>query len=281
MPYGEDLSATLARTCIAATLEIPVEEIETWDCQGRQGVHDLRFEYQNRLIAVEAKLVIHEELERMIHRIKRAGYTPDLGLSRRWTVLLRHGADIREARTGLPAVLTQMEEHGWTDRLGYSRARLAGLADELDRLGVTNTWSGPPRTDDAGGFSLRPQSVWAFPDAVADLSIFVSDLLADETSELVHDLRRQLSTAADADERHAFLVVGHEHVQGWQLDQHLKRDLPSQPPRLPSPIDGVWLAGFTARTRVVAWLPAAGWIEGRSRPPEPPCQDRTLLTRPM
>jgi hypothetical protein len=40
-----------------------------------------------------------------------------------------------------------------------------------------------------------------------------------------------------------------------QLSQNLKRDLPADPLRLPAPIDRVWLAGFAADTRIVAWLP--------------------------
>src|SRR5262249_44137874 len=145
MPRKEELSSILARRYIAATMDIPVEAIEIWDCQGRQGVYDLRYEHQSRLIAVEAKLVIDADLERLIRRINRAGCTPERSLSRRWTVVLRRGADVREAHTRLPAMLKQMEERGWHDRRTYSRARQAGLADELDRLGVTSMWTASPR----------------------------------------------------------------------------------------------------------------------------------------
>jgi hypothetical protein len=97
MTFGADLSATLARGYLAATLGLSIEALEVWDCQGRQGVCGLRHEHRNRLVAVGAKLVIDEDLERMVRRINRVRYTPDPRLGRRWTVVLRHGADVRRA----------------------------------------------------------------------------------------------------------------------------------------------------------------------------------------
>jgi hypothetical protein len=258
-----DLSATVARGCIAETWGLPIESVEVWDRLPRQGVYDLRCVHLNRVIAVEAKLVMDEDLERMLRRIERLGFRPDLRLARRWTVVLRHGTDVRAAIAELPDVLARMEAHGWVDRLGYGQARRAGFADDFDSRGITGTWSTPTRTGKASGFVLRSQAVWAFPEALPDLSAFVSDLFADETSGLVRDLRRQLSTGSDADERHAFLVIGHEYPHSWQLSRCLSRDLPSEPPRLPAPINGVWLASFAADSRVLACLPTLGWIVGR------------------
>jgi hypothetical protein len=40
--------------------------------------------------------------------------------------------------------------------------------------------------------------------------------------------------------------------------------LPGTAPVLPEPVDGLWPASWSADGRVIAWLPHAGWIEGRT-----------------
>ena len=230
-------------------------------------MYDLRYGYQGRVVAVEARSVVDYDVRLMGARIARAPYVASQRLGRLWVVDLRHGADVRLARDGLPDVLEQLETRGWHDRHAYRLARWAGLGDELDRLAVTGLWSQPPTVRHPPGFVLHPEPWGAWEGAISDLSAFVSNLLADETSQLVQDMRRQLNADGDVDERHAFLVIGWEHVEGWPLMWHDRRDLPSDSPRLPTPIDGVWLASFSAGTRVVAWLPRVGWIEGRNRMP--------------
>jgi len=262
----QDPSAELARRYIAATLGIPEDEVEQWDTGGRQGAYDLRYKHHGRAVAVEAKSVVDYDFRLMGARIGRSPYTAEPRLDRLWIVDLRHGAEVQAARSGLPDILAQVEARGWYDQLAYRAARWAGLAEDLDRLDVTGMWSQPPTEKHPAGFVLHPEPVGAWEAAIPDLSTFVSSLLGDTGSQLVQDLRRQLGAAQDADERHAFLLVGWEHVEGWQLMQWARRDLPSQPPRVPGPIDGVWLATFAADTRVVAWLPGAGWVEGRDRP---------------
>ena len=127
-------------------------------------------------------------------------------------------------------------------------------------------WSQPPTEKHPAGFVLHPEPVGAWEAAIPDLSTFVGNLLGDAGSQLAQDLRRQLGAAQDVDERQAFPLVGWEHVEGWQLAQWGPPGSPSQAPRPPAPIDGVWLASFAAETRVVAWLPGAGWVEGRNCP---------------
>jgi hypothetical protein len=65
-------------------------------------------------------------------------------------------------------------------------------------------WSQPPTARHPAGFVLDPEPRSGWEGAIPDLSVFVSNLLADETSQLVQDLRRQLKVAGDVDERHAF-----------------------------------------------------------------------------
>jgi hypothetical protein len=38
--------------------------------------------------------------------------------------------------------------------------------------------------------------------------------------------------------------------------------LPTTTPTLPEPIDGLGLTGWSSTSRVIAWLPHVGWIEG-------------------
>ena len=37
--------------------------------------------------------------------------------------------------------------------------------------------------------------------------------------------------------------------------------LPTTTPTPPEPIDGQWLTGWSSNSRVIAWLPQAGWME--------------------
>jgi hypothetical protein len=263
---GNDLSAALARKYVAATLGVDVEE---WDRDGRQGAYDLRCELNGRSVAVEAKSVVDEDFRRMGARISALGYVREERLGRLWVVYLRHGADVRAARRGLPALLGAFETRGWDNSVRW-RLALADderLDEEADRLAVTGAWSHEPTEKHPPGFYVQPESWGDWPGARRDLSSYVGDLLGDEDSGIVRDLRRQLG-AAHADERHAFLVVGWEFTEGWSLTDP-EIDLPAEPPRLPSPIDGVWLASFSSGTRVVAWLPGRGWIEGRREPGTP------------
>jgi hypothetical protein len=96
-------------------------------------VYDLRYEHQGRAVAVEAKSVVDYDFRLMGARIARAPYVACQRLGRLWAVDLRHGADVRLARDGLPDVLEQLETHGWHDHHAYRllaahvarRARLA------------------------------------------------------------------------------------------------------------------------------------------------------------
>jgi hypothetical protein len=84
-------------------------------------------------------------------------------------------------------------------------------------------------------------------------------------------LRKQLG-AADADERHAFLFIGWEHTEGWPLELSTtdeEMSLPTTPPVLPESVDALWLASMAVRSRVIAWLPRVGWIEGKTETEEP------------
>lgn len=256
---ANDWTADLAAEYITATLGVGVKR---WDQCGRQGAHDLRYEQAGRSVAVEVKEVVDEDLRQMDRAIEEAGYVVDSLLTRLWVVHLRHGAHIGRARAGLPALLAQLEQRGWTDRLAWRQARSGGLGDLLDELRINGLWSQEPTPQHPGGFALLPEPQWQWNAQIPMLTAFIGDLLADTDSTLVQNLCRQLG-AATTDERHAFLILGWEHPVAWPLMMR-GGDLPVDPPHLPPPIDGVWISTLSTDTKVLAWLPQVGWIEGRT-----------------
>jgi hypothetical protein len=258
---SDDWMAALAADDIRATLGV---EPEPWDTGGRLGAHDLRYEQDGRRVAVEVKAVVHQNLRKMDDAIRRVGYLPATQLTRLWVVYLRAGADIRPARAGLPPLLAQLECRGWANLPPPSMIQSGALADQVSRLQVVSAYSHPATTAYPPGFALLLEQVWAWEEQIPDPATFVNGVLND-ASVPMQKLRRQLRDA-DVDERHAFLLVGRQHTAAWPL-MSAGGDLPTEQPHLPEPVDGVWVATFSAETRVVAWLPRLGWIERkRSKP---------------
>ena len=70
---------------------------------------------------------------------------------------------------------------------------------------------------------------------------------------------------AEVDERDAVLLLGWNTWGSVLLHSGEARD-PAAAPKLPEPIDGLWLASLSKATRVFVWVPHRGWFEGRSRP---------------
>jgi hypothetical protein len=256
----EDRAAGLARQYIEATLNVPVE---TWDRDGRQGAHDLRYDHEGRSTAVEVKLVVDADYRVMAQRIAKTGYVPDSRLTRMWDLRLKHRARVDQALRDVPDLLMHLEQRGWLDRpLWVLRKSDPVTAARLDRLGVTSLWSQRPTLRHPPGFYLMPESWGSWEQGVEALPAFVSDLLAEPHMAPV---RRQLADA-EADERHAFLLLGWEHMESVLLHSRETRELPVAAPKLPEPIDGLWLASLSKTTRVLAWAPHRGWFEGRRRP---------------
>jgi len=257
-PEREDWAAELARQYIEATLKVPVE---IWDRGGRQGAHDLRYELGGRSVAVEVKLVVEEDYRALERRIADTGYVRDSRLSRMWDIRLRRGARFDRAMREIPRILVRLEQIGWQDEpLWQLRNIDVEMEEILDRLGVTALWSHPPTPKHPPGFYLMPQPWGDWDKGIEQLPTFVSDLLAGAKMER---LRRQLANA-EADERHAFLFIGWEHTEAFPLHQSGSHDLPLTAPRLPQPVDGLWLASLSETTRVLAWSQDRGWFEGRT-----------------
>jgi hypothetical protein len=255
----DDWMASRAKDYITATLGVHVEDC---DREGRQGVYDLRYTQHGRTAAVEVKAVVDPTLRKMDAAINRAGYIAEPRLRRLWVVHLEHGAHIGVARAQLPALLVEFEQRRWLDHAALTVARTAGFGPQLGELKLRSMWSQPPTADHPPGFALLPEGRWTWEGQVPDPAEFVTDLLSDENSRLVRDLVRQLGAARDVAERHAFLLLGWEYPSAWPLLTP-GGNLPTEAPQLPEPIDGLWLATFSPDTRVIAWLPERGWIEGR------------------
>jgi hypothetical protein len=158
-------------------------------------------------------------------------------------------------------LLMRLEQRGW---LGWGlwvlRKSDQVTAAHLDRLGVTSLWS-QPNLKHPPGFYLLPEPWGGWKQGIEALPAFVSDLLAEPH---MGRLRRQLADA-EVDERHAFLFLGWEHMESVLLHPRKTRDLPAAAPKLPEPIDGLWVASLLETIRVLAWVPLRGWFEGRRR----------------
>jgi hypothetical protein len=259
----EDVIAAYAAKFIGATRDV---KVEAWDVGGRQGAHDLRYEHEGRLVAVEVKSVVDADFQQMQAEINKREYQPVDRLKRFWIVHLRHGANVRDVRQYLPDLLELLDEIGYEDLpLWRLRQRLPSVAARLDALGVRGVRPTAPTERHPGGYLLLPSSWGGFgTDDLDGLVDFASTCLASDRREMQR-LRQQLRDA-DADERQAFLFVGVEYTEGWPLQGMAQGPavLPSSAPRLPEPIDGLWLASFSLLTRVIAWLPdRGGWIEGQ------------------
>jgi hypothetical protein len=179
-----------------------------------------------------------------------------------WSLRLKHGARVDQALRNVPDLLIHLEQRGWLDRrLWLLRNRDPVTAASLDRVGVTSLWSQRPTLKHPPGFYLMPEPWGGWEQGIEALSAFVSDLLA---VPHMARLRRQLANA-QADERHAFLFLGWEHMESVLLHPREAREVPAAAPILPEPIDGLWLASLSETTRVLAWDPRRGWFEGRRR----------------
>ncbi len=250
-----DVAAVLAARCIEATLGVDVEH---WNTEGRQGACDLRYVTDGRTVAVEVKRVVDPTHRAAEREADVAGYTMDDRLSYTWDVRLRTSASWKVVRQAMPALLIQLEELGFSPQASPRLRRYApDLQHHLDALGVTGTHPNMPTEMHPPGFYLMPEG-WGggVPDIEA-MPRFAVDVLA---SARMRTLRRQLA-AADADERHAFLFVGWEHMAALTLSSD-DDALPGEAPNLPLPIDGVWMASTLANSRLIAWLPNRGWING-------------------
>jgi hypothetical protein len=225
----EDWAAELARQYIEATLNVSVE---TWDRDGRQGAHDLRYDHEGLSTAVEVKLVVDADYRAMAQRIAKTGYVQDSRLTRMWDLRLKHRARVDRALRDVPDLLMHLEQRGWLDRpLWVLRKSDPVTAASLDRLGVTSLWSQRPTLKHPPGFYLMPESWGGEPSRDSWRLRLVRGWSHDQTGEVP-------AGAAGAGRAHggraparASLAVGGDLLDRGQV-RHLARDAaPLGPPR--------------------------------------------------
>ena len=73
-----------------------------------------------------------------------------------------------------------------------------------------------------------------------------------------------LTTVSSTGKRHAFVVIGWEYATIWAV-MGPSGDLRSNRWPCHRQFDGIRIANFSPKARVLIWLPGSGWIEERSR----------------
>ncbi|WP_416530934.1 hypothetical protein [Streptomyces coelicoflavus] len=247
-----DVAAQLASRCISRTLDVPVEVNDT---DGRQGAHDLLLTSKGRTIAIEVKLVVDPKHRAADAKSSQLGYTlrPDLIYS--WTVHLAQEKKWQRALARAPSLLVELETRGATPRTAHHFWQHdVELLLEFEQLGIDAVFCVPPTEKHPPGYYVMPAS-WG--GGVPEIDQAVSSACELMSSRAMTKLRKQLA-AANADERHAFLIYGWEYMEAVPLSQ--EGALPGLAPTLPPGIDGVWLSTTASDSPTIVWTSEAGWI---------------------
>jgi hypothetical protein len=247
-----DVAAEVARGCVSRTLDVPVE---TNDTSGKQGAHDLSLSYRGRSIAIEVKLVVDPRHRAAGSKSSQLGYTRHTGLRYSWIVQLDPDVNWKPALARLPDLLPELERRGYLP----SSAHFMWHHDvemylQLHGLGFDGLSCIPPTEKHPPGFYVLQASWGGIVPEVDAAVTSACDLIKDPK---MAKLRKQLSDAL-ADERHAFLIYGWEHLEAVPFSQD--GPLPEVVPDLPAGIDGVWLSSTATGSPAIAWLPDRGWI---------------------
>lgn len=260
MARSRDPSAQLAERCISRLLGVHVEH---WDVPPRQGAYDLRYERLGRSVAVEVKLLVDPDYRAAQSEAVKTGYVRCRELTKTWIVDLEHTASWKEARRALPYVLMELEHLNWPGGGDFWRLRhmAPALRIQAAALGLESVWPVEPTEMHPPGFYLMPAGWGGGVPGVNALPDFCDGQLA---SGSMLKLRQQLADAG-TDERHAFFVVGWEHMIISALTD-ASEQLPATAPRLVEGIDAVWVTPIATGCRVLAWLPGEGWRQAPAPP---------------
>ncbi|MDG9704073.1 hypothetical protein [Streptomyces sp. DH37] len=244
-----DVAAMIARQCIEATLRV---KVEVHDADGKQGAHDLKFRHEERDCAAEVKLLVDPKHREAEAKASQIGYTQDSSLKDSWTAYMEPGRRWNRALQQLPKLLAEIEA---LDTSGLTRPwRRGKLSEKLERLGVDDLLCVQPTEKHPPGYYVM-SAPWGggVPSIDHAVSAACSKLAGPEMAKI----RKQLS-AAEADERHAFLLYGWEYLEAIPLSRD--EEFPTVPPELPEEVDAIWLTSILHESPVVAWLPEQGWI---------------------
>ena len=135
MSNDTDTGQEIAEHSIAATLGV---DVEVYDTDGREGVHDLQFVHAGKTVAAEAKRIVSSEYKASSASSTKRGFVPVPTLTDQWRVCVRHDASIKTAHRRLPALLRLLEDAGWSNDESEWRfaEREPELLHQLDDIGV-------------------------------------------------------------------------------------------------------------------------------------------------
>ncbi|KIF70058.1 hypothetical protein HY68_18195 [Streptomyces sp. AcH 505] len=247
-----DVAAQLASRCISRTLGV---QVELNDTGGRQGACDLLLTYERRIIAVEVKLIVDPSHRAADSKSSQLGYTLRSDLAYSWTVHLVREKKWKRALVRIPSLLVELEASGATPSTAHHFWQHdVALLLEFEQLGIDAVFCVPQTEKHPPGYYVMPAS-WG--GGVPEIDQAVSSACELICGRAMTKLRKQLA-AADADERHAFLIYGWEYMEALPLSHGVV--LPSFAPTLPSGIDGIWLSTTASDSSVIVWTSSAGWV---------------------
>lgn len=143
----------------------------------------------------------------------------------------------------------------WTPAIGLQQNKSSEPGSLSSTVSASTRWSAcPPQTTiRLATTSYRRRGGGVVPEM--DQAVASACKLMSSTN--MAKLRKQ-PAAAEASERHAFLIYGWEHMEAVPFSQ--VGPLPRIRPTLPNGIDGVWLSSTASSSPAVAWIPDHGWI---------------------
>ncbi|MEV6513448.1 hypothetical protein AB0M61_46030 [Streptomyces sp. NPDC051642] len=247
-----DAAAHMAGRCVSSTLGV---EVLANDADGRQGAYDLALTHEERTIAVEVKLVVDPRHRAAGTKSNQLGYTRQPSLTYVWLVYLSPDKNWKRALARIPTLLAELEGRGLLPEFAhYFWQHDLNLYIEFEQLGIDSLSCVPSTEKHPPGYYVM-QASWG--GIVPELENVVSSACELMSSPNMSKLRQQLAEA-ETDERHAFLIYGWEYMEAIPLSY--EGPLPSDPPKLPKGIDGVWLSTTATSSPTIAWIPERGWV---------------------
>ena len=222
-----------ARQIIARVLCKPVVQ---HDDGTQDGMYDLRIgPPESPESAIECIGAVNPKFA-ATHKACQTREMPRLSLSWNWTVCYRPETRRQGLEKKLQPLLAELERRGQC-ALARDDFELWG---QLDSFGIESVYG--HIGSQGGQVHLLPEAIAGFADHPAALVEWLEDFLASsERSDVLEKLRS--SRCPDC---HVFVSVRHRGAPEI-IEMYLTGEfdsLPSRPPRLPSPIDEVWVIGW-------------------------------------
>jgi hypothetical protein len=224
------------RQLVESLLNLPVS---INDDQTQDSMYDLRVgPRDNADLAIECVRATDPQIRAVFGTLKKKG--PLIGnFSSHWIIELGRTTNVKNLYRKLPILLAEMELHGLdsTRNVNNLLPRHDFLFDELENLGVRSAYVSLMRP--AKVVFLPPGSGGAVDELGTCIAPWIMEFLrSPTTADVISKLRK-----ANA-KRREVLIRADEYGVPWLVTSYLTDDLvhlPSETPRLPDQIDGVWL----------------------------------------